>query len=170
MMQIESRKLFQISSIKISNLESFLIGSIFGKLKMGQSILLSHFKKQSQIEFPYSCDASYVISIFYFDLISVYFSQILYQIFFCEIYLQKIRKMFIKIKMFHSYKKSRGLANFSEEKSFLFIIFIYKNKLLSMQKIRNINDFVSVLIEPMTIHDSIIESIPYWFQIRGMLW
>lgn len=50
---------------------------------MGQSILLSHLKKQSQIEFPYSCDASYVnylFSIFllvmlflYFDLISVYF-------------------------------------------------------------------------------------------------
>lgn len=71
--------------------------------------------------------------------------------------------------MFHSYKKSRGLANFYEEKYFLFIK-ININKLLSMQKIRNINDFVSVLIEPMTIHDSIIESIPYWFQIRGMLW
>lgn len=30
--------------------------------------------------------------------------------------------MFIKIKMFHLYKKSRGLANFSSEKYLLFIL------------------------------------------------
>jgi len=35
---------------------------------------------------------------------------------------------------------------------------------------KNRNYYVSVPTEPMTIHDSIIESIPYWFQIRGMLW
>lgn len=84
---------------------------------------------------------SYVISIFRFLDISVrYFFEI-------EIYRKK----------FHSYKKSPGLAKISSEKS-----------LLSMQIRKNINDYVSVPTEPMTIHDSIIESIPYWFQ--GMLW
>jgi hypothetical protein len=37
-------------------------------------------------------------------------------------------------------------------------------------KKKSIDYYVYVPTETMTIHDSIIESIPYRFQIRGMLW
>ena len=62
-------------------------------------------------------------------------------------------------KIFYSDKKRRHFAKISSEKSLIYVI-----------KYLNINNYVSVPTEPMTIHDSIIESIPYWFQIRGMLW
>lgn len=64
-----------------------------------------------------------------------------------------------------------GFAKTSSEKKnlYLYIYFLYREEFIYREE-KGIDSNVYASTKPMTIHDSIIESIQYRFQMKGMLW